>query len=258
MQYFWNGNPIEKDQAQLPFFSPAVQYGYGVYESLRTYNKKLFKKEEHFERLARSAAHIGFRLPSSLDQISQWTNAAIAQIQKEVKVSIIVVPEGVMIVVEELDIHSEIYKGVALKSVVRNRANTELKTLASRLDGYISQKIAEMDDFFSAVLMNDKGLVTECAKANLFWFDGEKLSTPDEGVLQGVTRDLVLEHSCFPLKLQSCTLRELCQSEEIFLTCTSMGIVPVVRIDDIEIGDGQVGERTEELMKILNKLTVKS
>ncbi len=253
MIYLWNGTKIGKEEAMLSFFSPAVQCGYGVYETLRTYKGIVFKKEEHLDRLMRSAAMIGLRLPQSLSYISERIEEVIVSISSESKISIVAVPEGIMVGAEKLVIDAEIYKGAALKSVFRPRANPEIKTLSSRLDGYISQQIAERDNFFSAVLTNVEGHVTECAKANIFWFDGEKLSTPDEGILKGVTRELVLEHSCFPLKLQNCTLRELCHSEEVFLTCTSMGIVPVTRIDDEEIGNGAVGERTGKLMKIFEK-----
>lgn len=237
----------------LSFFSPAVQCGYGAYETLRTYNGKVFKAEEHFDRLMRLAAMIGMRLPHSLSQIGEWVEEAVAKINGEAKVSIVAVPEGVMVGAEKLVIDDEVYKGVKLKSVFRPRSNPELKTLSSRLDGFIAQQMAERDDFFSAVLTNVEGQVTECAKANIFWFDGDKLSTPDEGIMKGITRDIVLEKSCFPLKLQSCSLRELLKSEEIFMTCTSMGIVPVTMIDDLEIGDGKVGERTLKLIKIFEK-----
>ncbi len=253
MIYLWNGTPIGKENAMISFFSPAVQCGYGAYETLRTYSGKVFKKEEHLDRLMRSAAMIGLRLPHSLSEIDTWIGAALKSVTGEAKISIVVVPEGVMVGAEELLIDAEIYKGVALKSVFRPRSNPDLKTLSSRLDGYIAQQMAERDEFFSAVLTDADENVTECAKANIFWFDGEKLSTPDDGIMKGVTRELVLEHSCFPLKLQTCTLRELCRSEEVFLTCTSMGIVPVVKIDDVEIGDGTAGERTRQLMKIFEK-----
>lgn len=255
MIYLWNGVPVEKGKAMISFFSPAVQCGYGVYETLRTYGGKVFKKEEHFDRLLRSAAMIGLRLSRSLLEIDQWIGEILKSVTGEVKLSIVVVPEGIMVGTEKLKIEETIYEGVALKSVFRPRSNPELKTLSSRLDGYIAQQMAERDNFFSAVLTNVDEMVTECAKANIFWFDGEKLSTPDDGIMKGVTRELVLEYSCFPLKLQTCTLRELYRSEEVFLTCTSMGIVPVTRIDDEEIGDGTVGERTQKLMRIFEKLS---
>ena len=255
MIYLWNGIEIKKKEAKLSFFSPAVQCGYGVYETLRTYGGNVFKQEEHFERLLRSAAMIGLKLPFSLSQINEWVEEAMKLINGEVKIFIVVVPEGVMVGIEELCVNLGIYKGgVSLKSVFRPRANPEFKTLSSRLDGYIAQQMAERDEFFSAVLTNANGNVTECAKANIFWFDGEKLSTPDEGILKGVTRELVLESSCFPLKLQTCTLSELCCAEEVFLTGTSYGIVPVTRIDDEKIGEGKVGERTRKLMDIFEKL----
>ena len=253
MIYLWNGIEVKEEDAVLSFFSPAVQCGYGAYETLRTHNGKVFKQEEHFDRLMRSAAMIGLRLPHSLTQIGEWLEVALKSIDGEAKISIVVVPEGVMVGAEKLVIDKKIYEGVALKSVFRPRSNPELKTLSSRLDGYIAQQMAERDEFFSAVLTDADGKVTECAKANIFWFDGDKLSTPDEGVMKGVTREMVLEKSCFPLKLQSCTLRELLKSEEIFMTCTSMGIVPVTRIDDEEIGEGKVGKRTKKLMEIMKK-----
>lgn len=258
MKLFWNGNSVTEDAAVLPFFSPAVQFGLGVFETMRTYHGKIFSREEHLERLRRSAMLLGFRMPHPIEKIGDWLDAAVADGGTgDIRIKLVVVPEGVMVRVESLVIDSAVGTGVTAKSVFRDRAMPEAKTL-SYVDAYIAHEMAVRDDFFEAILTDRDGNVTEGAYSNLFWFDGEKLSTREDGVLPGITRDLLLEHSCFPLKMQTRTLRELCQSEEIFLTSSTYGIAPVIKIDDVEIGDGKVGAKTKKLIKVFDQLTSQS
>lgn len=258
MKLFWNGNSVTKDAAVLPFFSSAVQFGLGVFETMRTYGGRVFAREEHLERLQHSAMLLGFRMPYPIEKIGEWLDVAVANRgEPELRIKLIIVPEGVMVRVESLVIDPAVATGVAVKSVFRDRAMPEAKTL-SYVDSYIAHEMAVRDGFFEAVLTDRDGNVTEGAYANLFWFDGEKLSTRKDGVLPGITRDLLLEHSCFPLKIQTRTLRELCRAEEVFLTSSTYGIAPVIKIDDVEIGDGVIGEKTKKLIKIFDQLTSRS
>jgi len=89
----------------------------------------------------------------------------------------------------------------------------------------------------------------EATRSNFFIFRGNTLVTPREGVLIGVTRNVVLElaQGRFPIEERPILFGELPQAAEAFITSSSKEITPVVQIDDLRIGDGKPGSRTYEL-----------
>lgn len=75
----------------------------------------------------------------------------------------------------------------------------------------------------------------------MFWFEGEVLCTRENGVLEGITRETVFEINPFVLEFKKIEINQLLQVDEVFLTQTTNGIVPVVEIDGEKIGSGELG-----------------
>ena len=101
-----------------------------------------------------------------------------------------------------------------------------------------------------AVLLDDDGYVTEGRGWNIFMLNGGELISPDSGVLEGITRRTVIELSRelnIEGKLERFTADELRGADEIFLTSTAGGIMPVRSIDGNEVGDGSPGPVTRRL-----------
>ncbi|MDA2921160.1 aminotransferase class IV, partial [Desulfobacterota bacterium AH_259_B03_O07] len=94
--------------------------------------------------------------------------------------------------------------------------------------------------------------VTECPRDNFFIFVGDTLITPKDDILHGITRKNILrlsrEH--FSVEERQLSLQELSSADEAFITSTSKGVIPIVQIDDHEIGSGSVGERTKTIMRL--------
>ena len=64
-QVYLNGQIVPADQANISIFDRGLLYGDGVFESLRTYNQKVFQLEDHLKRVLRSAKYIRINgLPS--------------------------------------------------------------------------------------------------------------------------------------------------------------------------------------------------
>ena len=99
-----------------------------------------------------------------------------------------------------------------------------------------------------------KGAVAEAAFSNLFAIDaGKRLLTPPltEGILGGITRDLVLaigRELGFATEETRILPEDLLRAREVFLTASVMEIMPVVRIEGKRIGEGGVGEGTRALL----------
>jgi branched-chain amino acid aminotransferase len=109
-------------------------------------------------------------------------------------------------------------------------------------------------------MLNHKGEVAECTGDNIFLVAGGELRTPpiDAGILAGVTRAVVIklagQHG---IEVREVTLsrHDVYVADECFLTGSAAEVVPVVRVDDRQIGDGKPGPVTRQLEKLFHELT---
>ena len=111
-------------------------------------------------------------------------------------------------------------------------------------------KIAEENDCFEAILLDKNNQVLEGSRSNVFWVQGEKLFTRKEDVLPGVTRQNVILGFPFPFFYGQLNQFDFNQINEIFLTNSGSGIIPVVKVNSIQIGTGKPGPITVELLKM--------
>jgi branched-subunit amino acid aminotransferase/4-amino-4-deoxychorismate lyase len=107
------------------------------------------------------------------------------------------------------------------------------------------------------VLYCHAGEVLELTRNNMFFFMGDTLVTPKDNILLGVTRGVVLDlcRGVFAIEERAVRTAEIAQASEAFLTGTTKGVMPVVRIDDTVIGDGTVGPNTRRVMTLFQEHT---
>jgi len=86
---------------------------------------------------------------------------------------------------------------------------------------------------------------------------GERLITPDTGILPGITRQVVLDLAAgvFDVEKRRLSLQDLHAMDEVFITSSTREIVPVIRIDEETVGRGKPGSRTLKLMSRFSELT---
>ncbi len=94
--------------------------------------------------------------------------------------------------------------------------------------------------------------VLETSTGNFFIVKNNQLITPKKGVLIGTTRNLIIKlgKKDFTVQERNVSLGEIKMTDEAFITSTTRGIMPVVKIDNQKIGNGKVGDRTKCLMKL--------
>jgi branched-chain amino acid aminotransferase len=104
-----------------------------------------------------------------------------------------------------------------------------------------------------AVYVDRGGRVYECTTSNIFIFKGGSLATPGQRILSGITRGFILELAKrhFEVTIRDVHLKELKAADEVFITGTNKGVVPVVQVDDATIGDGRPGRHTQTLIQAL-------
>jgi branched-chain amino acid aminotransferase len=139
-------------------------------------------------------------------------------------------------------------RGCKLITTRLQRESPEAKT-TNYMAAVRALKEAARQGAADALFVNEQGHVLEATRSNFFIFRGDTLVTPREGVLIGVTRNVVLElaRGRFAIEERPILLDELPLAGETFITSSSREITPVVQIDDLVIGDGKPGPRTYEL-----------
>ncbi|NJP03877.1 hypothetical protein HC823_01215 [Candidatus Gracilibacteria bacterium] len=251
----FNGEFIAPNSKILPMESLAFMYGYGVFETLRTYDGQIFRASEHIDRMFSSAKKIHFEVPEKKQQILEWLEKVRAQSGvAEQRMKVVAIPEGIWISSLPLNNDPKVFEGVMMKSVRAERLFPEAKTLAY-LDSYLAHNKAQEAGCYEALLVDHLGEVREGAYSNFFWFEGDTLCTREKGVLPGITREDVLKLSPFRVQYKNIAIEDLKKCDEAFLTQTSKGIVPVLKIDDVSFGNGKVGKRTKRLMELFEKQT---
>ena len=242
----WESVP-EKD---LQPGSDSFAFGTGLYETFRTLNHKPVFLEPHLDRLFKSAQAIDLTIASSQNKIVKMIARVVQQFDDpNQRVRILAVAEKIIIYTSSLNLDPSIYKGVSTITVPALRKTPEIKTTdyTTCLEAY---KIAENNDCFEAILLDNNNQVLEGSRSNIFWVQEKKLFTRDGDVLPGVTRQTVISRSPFSIFYEQLNQLDFDQVNEIFLTNSGSGIIPVVKVNSIQIGTGKPGPITVELLKL--------
>lgn len=265
MQALWyvGGRWVHPDEATLSINDVAILRGYSVFESLRTYNRRPFHLAEHLNRLMHSAELIDLEMPYTRDFIAGVVQEAIERnVYKHAAIRILVtggesedgiLPTGkptlaVLITpLGERDME-RFARGYKVITARLQRTTPEAKT-TNYTAAVRALKEAERHHAADALFVSEQGHVLEGTRSNFFVFKGDTLVTPREGVLIGITRNVVLAlaQGRFAVEERPIQFDELAEVDEAFITSSSKEIVPVVQIDELVIGNGKPGPRTTEL-----------
>jgi branched-chain amino acid aminotransferase len=105
----------------------------------------------------------------------------------------------------------------------------------------------------TAALVDAEGNLLEGPGFNIFAVKGQTISTPDRGVLEGISRRTVIELATkagYEVKLQNISTDNALNADEVFCTSTAGGVMPVTRINDRVIGSGEPGAITQQLRQV--------
>jgi branched-chain amino acid aminotransferase len=277
-----NGRVFDQERALISVFDHGFLYGDGVYETLRTYNGRLFLFDRHMRRLRQSAEMLALAVPLSNDQvasrIAETIGAARLGRDDEAYVRVIVTrgvgdlsydlaatpePSVVLIVKPHVDLPAAMMtNGVkaALVPIVRNHPGSVNPLIKSNnlLNSALAMQEAVRRGAFEGIMRNYRGELAECSTSNLFVVhDGVALTPPLEaGLLPGITREYLLEigpEAGVPVREQVLRDPDLFGADECFLTSTTRELVPIVRVDDRVIGSGKPGPITQKLLAALRQ-----
>lgn len=271
--YYIDGEYVDEDKAMVSVKDITVLRGYGVFDFMITYNKRPFRLEQHVTRFENSAARIGLQLNHTHQEICDIVVEAIRRNphHNESNIRILytggispdsVTPQGNGILMVMVTPRHELpdwwyTDGAAIALVDMERFIPTSKSTAY-LNAVYAQQQARKTGAIEAVYVDRDHRVLEGTTTNIYGIKGNALITPPDGILPGVTRGVVLElaEALLDVNLRHIDRKELAQMDEIFISASNKEIVPVIRVDDMTVGDGKPGKVTREIMKRFRELTI--
>lgn len=280
LQIYISGEFHDKENAKISVYDHGLLYGDGVFEGMRSYSGKVFRLEQHLDRLYESALAICLAIPISKEQmaldvnktlqVNSLTNAYIRLVVTRGSGSLGLDPyrtsnPQVIIIADSISLYPEEHYQNGLKIITAATVRSHPAALSPRVKSlnYLNNIMAKIEGLqagcVEALMLNHKGEVAECTGDNIFIVKNGTILTPpkDAGILEGITRnailDLAKEHG-FVAHQATLTRHDLFVADECFLTGSAAEVIPVVSIDSRMIGQGKVGAVTTKLMAAFKKL----
>jgi branched-chain amino acid aminotransferase len=274
LQIYISGAFVSKEDAKVSVYDHGLLYGDGVFEGIRAYNGKVFRLKEHVDRLYNSSRAIMLEIPIEPAQMAADIEKTVAvngfkdcyirvvvtrgagalglDIRKTSNPQIIIIADSIQLYPEEL-----YERGMEIVSVstIRNHPNAlnpRIKSL-NYLNNILAKIEGQLAGCPEALMVNHKGEIAECTGDNIFLVRDGRVMTPsiDSGILEGITRNAVLELSRqagYPTEECSLTRHDVYIADEVFLTGTAAELIAVVKVDARPIGSGKPGPITKDLL----------
>jgi branched-chain amino acid aminotransferase len=281
VKIFLDGKFVPENRAKISVFDHGVLYGDGVFEGIRLYNGKIFRLDEHIERLFASAKAIMLTIPMSHEQLVKACRDACRLNKLQDGYIRLVVTRGkgylglspfkcpkasVFIIAGTIELYPEdVYKnGMRLITASTVRVNPAAISPAIKSLNYLNNIMAKIEAIqagtVEALMLNSEGHVAECTGDNVFIVRKGVIETPpiSAGALNGITRAVVFElGQTLGIKVieRELTRYDVMTADECFLTGTAAEVVPVVILDGRTIGLGKPGPVTLNLMDEFRRLT---
>jgi branched-chain amino acid aminotransferase len=276
---YLNGAMVPRAQALISVFDHAFLYGYGLYESMRAYNGRIFLLERHIARMRKSAEIIGLAKKLAGTDLTEACRETLAASKlKEARIRLTVsngdadtAPwvdnRGKLTIVVtarpytpfSVKKYNEGFKvGIATEKRCRCSVIDTLKSV-NHLASALARMEAAASGLDEALLLNDDGYIAEGGGCNVFFVASNVLVTPplDSGILPGVTREIIMEIAAvMGIRVKEVDLKPgtLKRFDEAFVTNAMIEVMPVTTVREaggrmVTVGSGKPGKVTRRLME---------
>ena len=267
-----DGEFVPWRDAKLHVLSHALHYGSCVFEGERAYSKRIFKLEEHTERLFESAAQLDMTIPFAATRINDackelidrqeivdgyvrpvaWRGSEMMGVSAQIAqthVAIATWPWPNLFGDENRE------RGIRMKTSKWRRPSPNTAPVKAKAAGLymictLSRLSVEPDGYDDALMLDWRGQIAEATGANIFLAQNGVLHTPTpDCFLDGITRRTVMDLARkrgYEVVERAIMPEELSKTDEVFLTGTAAEVTPVGEIDEHNF---QVGQITRQLME---------
>lgn len=284
LQIYVDGEFFDQADAKISVFDHGLLYGDGIFEGIRFYNGRVFRMQEHMDRLWESARSICLEIPISRPEMDEALLETIRQNDLRDGYVRLIVTRGVgnlglnpaqckqpsvIIIAATIALYpEEIYqRGLTVVTVATRRMgpatlNPAIKSL-NYLNNVLARIEANLANADEALMLNDAGNVAECTADNVFIVKRGQIMTPPitAGALRGITRSVVFDiaHEFgIPISEPELTRHDIYIADEAFLTGTAAEVIPMIKVDGRPIGNGKPGEITNRTIARFRELTRES
>lgn len=261
--HFLNGKFVSEEELLISPRDLGYSRGYAVFDFMIIHKGRPFMLEKHIDRLFQSCQSISLNLPWSKGQVSEWVletleanksdeNDMVIRVMISGGPSETLTPPKTPTIVMTVDPRigsprDEYVTGVHVLLSEFQRYQPQAKT-----NNYIEavRQFSSIPSGIHEVIFHANGMVREGTRCNVFALLNGSLATPKKNILEGITRDVILNdlELSVPVIARDFSVEELLNASEVFITATSKEIMPVVKIEDQPIGGGVVGPVTKEVM----------
>ncbi|MDD1740295.1 MAG: branched-chain-amino-acid transaminase [Methanothrix sp.] len=278
---YLNGRFVPEEQATVSVFDHGFLYGDGVFEGIRAYDGRVFRLEDHVQRLFDSAQAIMLSIPLSQKEMCEailetlrknnLRNAYIRPIVSRgygdlgLDPNKCPKPTVIIIAVDWGAMYGDLYEvGLTAISVAVRRNSPDslppnIKSL-NYLNNILAKIEANVKGGNEAIILDSRGLVSEGSGDNIFVIKEGQIFTPHTiSNLKGITRAAVMELAEIkgnPIQEKEMGLFDLYTADEVFVTGTAAEVAPVTKVDGRVIGTGKPGPITKELMAAFKELAM--
>jgi branched-chain amino acid aminotransferase len=279
MEIYLDGQFVPEEEAKVSVFDHGLLYGDGLFEGIRIYNGRVFKLEEHLNRLYGGAKALLLTIPIDYNQMksavletvkrNELTDGYIRLVvtrgvgdlglnpNKCPKATVVIIASTIKIYPDEIYQHGMKVVTVSTRRNLIEALNPRVKSL-NYLNNIMATLEVNRTDAQEGLMLNADGYVTECIVDNFFLVDAGTVVTPPTsmGALKGVTRDTVMKlavEAGYQVEERVLTLHDVYVADEAFCTGTAAEIAPITNVDQRVIGDGRPGPITTDLMNRFRK-----
>jgi branched-chain amino acid aminotransferase len=275
-----DGRLVPRAEARISVFDHGLLYGDGVFEGIRIYDRRVFRLDAHLARLEASAHAIGLQIPMDRAALAAAVVETVRANQQTDGYIRLVVTRGegplgldpttcarpcVIIIVAALAVYPAEHYTSGIRVVTAATRQVPAASVDPRIKSlnYLKNVLARLEAHEAgaaeALMLNPEGFVAECTADNVFAVHGSSVRTPPatdgalDGITAGVIRDLA-RAAGLEWEERRLARYDLFCADECFLTGTGAEIIPVVRLDGRQIGDGTPGPVTRRLRATFHEL----
>jgi branched-chain amino acid aminotransferase len=273
MIIYLDGAYLPKEEAKVSVFDHGLLYGDGVFEGIRAYNGRVFRLDEHLDRLYDSAKTIDLAIPIAKAEMADAIREVLRRNDlRNAYIRPIVTrgvgdlgldprkcerPTVIIIAVEWGAMYGDLYeKGLTAVTVSIRRNPAEALPPNVKSLNYLNNILAKIEANCKggdeAIFFDTNGYLSEGSGDNIFVVkNGEIVTPPTLNNLRGVTRLVALECAAdlgITVVERNMGYFDLYSADEVFVTGTAAEVGPIVTIDGRTIGSGRPGPVTRQLM----------
>lgn len=270
-----NSEMLPYKEAKISVFDRGFQYGDGVFEGLRCYDGRIFKLEEHVVRLFDSARAVNITIPISRSEMKEaikhtvrvngFKNAHIKPIvtrgygwklgldpKNTSAPNIVIITRPI-----SESMYGEASSGlrlavVSVRKIPASCVDPRIKSL-NYLVNILARAEAQASGADEAIMLDLQGFISEGSGDNIFLVRRDAIWTPPvQFGLEGITRQTVIDlgkEIAIPTYEIPLTMYDVYTTDEVFVTGSGAGIVPVIEVDKKPVGDGKMGRVTHRLIQ---------